>query len=68
MAMQNFIQNFVREKAGAWACTEPAELVLPGGRRIQVAPGTRFTLGTTFMGIDLARMLDEEYDQQRRAR
>ena len=64
--MQNFIRNFVREKAGAWACTEPAEVVLSGGRRIQVAPGTRFTLGTTFMGIDLARLLDEQYERDSR--
>jgi hypothetical protein len=65
--MQNFIQNFVREQAGAWACATSAELVLPGGRRIQVAPGTRFTLGTTFMGVDVARLLDEQYERDSRS-
>ena len=65
---QNFIRNFVREKQGCWACIEPAEMTLPGGRRIQVAPGTRFTLGTMFMGIDLARMLDETYESDRGSR
>jgi len=27
------------------------------------APGTRFTIGTKFMNVDLARMLDEEYSR-----
>ena len=62
--MQNFVGKFVREKQGCWACVEAAELTLPGGRRIQVAVGTRFTLGTTFMGIDLARLLDEHYERE----
>jgi hypothetical protein len=42
---------------------EPATLDLPTGR-IQVAPGTRFTRGTTFMGIDLAKLLDEFHDSR----
>jgi hypothetical protein len=41
---------------------EPATLDLPGGR-IHVAPGSRFTLGTSFMGIDLAKLLDEAHEQ-----
>jgi len=36
---------------------EPAAIDLPTGR-IQVAPGTRFTAGTTFMGVDVAKLLD----------
>ena len=63
--MQNFMRNFVRENEGCWTCVEAAEMTLAGGRRIQVAPGTRFTLGTMFMGIDLARMLDETYERDR---
>jgi hypothetical protein len=43
---------------------EPASLDLPSGR-IQVAPGTRFTRGTMFMGIDLAAMLDEHFEKTR---
>jgi hypothetical protein len=41
---------------------EPATLDLPSGR-IQVAPGSRFTRGTTFMGIDLAAILDEYHEK-----
>ena len=62
--MQNFITHFKRESNGAWTCLEPAELLLPGGR-IQVTPGSRFLRGTTFMGIDLAALLDEQYDKGR---
>jgi hypothetical protein len=29
----------------------------------QIAIGTRLTLGTAFMNVDLARMLDEHYSK-----
>jgi hypothetical protein len=45
-------------------CVKPTELVLPGGR-IQVASGTRFTPGTRFMGVDLARLLEDGTTKQR---
>jgi hypothetical protein len=49
-----------------WTCVEAATLEIEG-RRIQVAPGTRLAKGDTFMGVDLARMLDEQaaHDQAR---
>jgi hypothetical protein len=60
LAMQEFARRFVREHNGAWLCVEAAELTLPSGR-IQVAIGTRFTTGTRFMGVDVARLLEEHY-------
>ena len=59
--MQNFAKSFVRDEDGAWLCIEPATLDLPTGR-IQVAVGTRFTAGTRFMGVDLARLLEDRKD------
>lgn len=61
--MREFIRHFIREQHGTWRCVEAAEFKLDGGR-MQVAPGTRFTRGTTFMGIDLAARLDAEYEHQ----
>jgi hypothetical protein len=61
--MHRFIRYFRREGTGVWVCIEACELILPQGR-IQVAPGTRFTLGTTFMNVELAAMLDVEYERQ----
>jgi len=58
--VDGFTKHFVREGEGRWRCVEPVELPLDGGR-IQVAPGTRFTRGTRFMGVDLAEMLDEHH-------
>ena len=65
--MEKFIKHFVREGRGVWACVEPAEFNLPGGR-IQVTPGSRFVHGTRFMGVDLAELLEEQHlkDLQRR--
>jgi hypothetical protein len=60
MAMHNFLANFKREGDGSWLCVSPAELLLESGR-IQVAPGSRFTRGTRFMGVDLAELLDAQY-------
>jgi hypothetical protein len=63
--VQSFYRSFVREEDGAWRCIATAELQLPGGR-IQVAVGTRFTRGARYMGIDVARLL-EEYERYRPA-
>jgi len=57
--VKNFIRHFARDADGAWLCLEPAELDLPSGR-IEVTPGSKFTRGTTFMGVDLAKLLDEQ--------
>ena len=61
--MDGFIKHFARDPYGAWLCIEPATLQLPQGR-IQVAPGTKFTRGTKFMNVDLAELLEEEYQRQ----
>ena len=63
--MHKFIKHFVREAPGVWTCTEPAELLLPQGR-IQVTAGTRFTFGSKFMGVELARLLEEQHELDRR--
>lgn len=63
--MQQFIKCFRRESGGIWMCISPATLDLPQGR-IQVAAGTRIVIGTKFMNVELARMLDEEYSRQMR--
>jgi hypothetical protein len=57
--MGEFITSFRREPDGSWVCVRPAETLLQGGR-IQVAPGSRFTRGTRFMGVDLAEYLDQQ--------
>ena len=64
--MQQFIKQFRRDGAGVWVCVEPATVDLPQGR-IQAAPGTRFIVGTKFMNVDVARLLDEEYSRERAA-
>ena len=39
----------------------------PDGR-VQVASGTRFTRGTLFMGLEIARLLDEQEEKDRAKR
>jgi hypothetical protein len=57
--MQRFRTNFVREREGVWRCSTPTTLLLPNGHKIEVAPGTVLTRGTSFMGVEIARLLDE---------
>lgn len=64
--MENFIKHFRREGAGVWVCETPATVVLPQGR-VQVTAGSRFTLGTTFMNVELASILEAEYQRQQRS-
>lgn len=61
--MHQFIKHFRREGAGVWVCIAPATLDLPQGR-VQVTAGSRFTLGTRFMNVELASMLEAEYERQ----
>lgn len=63
--MQDFIKHCVREDQGVWICVEPAEFQLPQGR-IQIAAGTRFTVGSSFMGIAMAEALEEQYQKNQR--
>ena len=63
--MDRFIKHFIREAPGVWKCIEPADLLLPQGR-VQVTAGTRFTPGSKFMGVELARRLEEHYELNRR--
>ncbi len=65
--MQDFIKHFVRTPAGEWVCVAPVELQTPSGR-VQVASGTRFTRDSTFMGVEIARMLDEQEEKDRAKR
>jgi len=61
--VSGFIRSFARLEDGSWLCIRPAEWDSPWGR-IQVTQGARFTPGTTFMGIDLAQVLDEAAAEQ----
>lgn len=56
--VDELLKAFRREPSGTWVCVEPTTFEGPNGR-IQVAPGTAFTPGSTFMGADLAKWLDE---------
>jgi len=61
--MQQFIRHFRRDPLGIWICISDAELLLPEGR-IQVTVGSRFAKGTKFMNVDLASLLEAEYEKQ----
>jgi hypothetical protein len=62
--MHDFIKHFRRESTGAWVCIEAVTLQGPEGQ-VQVAPGSRFPLGTTFMNLELASLLEAEHQRRK---
>jgi hypothetical protein len=57
--VEDFFDSFARDSNGVWTCLVAATIEHPKGR-IQVTPGSRFSPGTNFMGVDLAAWLDEQ--------
>jgi hypothetical protein len=49
---------FRRTEEGIWICVAAVTIDHPRGR-IQVTPGSSFTCGTNFMGVDLAAWLEQ---------
>ena len=45
-----------------WLCLSSASVDLPQGR-VQVAAGSRFTRGMKFMNVELAALLDAQYQK-----
>ena len=57
--MPSFISFFVRYADGSWRCIVANELQSPLGR-MQITEGSRFSPGKSFMGVDVAKWLDEQ--------
>jgi hypothetical protein len=58
-----FVSHFCRNADASWTCTSAATVETPKGR-IQVTQGSRFYPGTSFMGFDLARWLEQELGER----
>jgi hypothetical protein len=54
------MKAFRHDPDGSWVCIEQVTFDGPNGRRIQVIPGVTFRLGTVFMGVDVAKWLNEQ--------
>jgi hypothetical protein len=63
--MRNILDSFIRDPDGKWRCVTPADLQLPEGR-VQVVPGLVVARGRRFMNVDLAKLLDERYEEDPR--
>jgi hypothetical protein len=58
MAEGDVRDAFWRNEDGSWICIDPITIEHPNGR-MQVSPGTTLRRGVPYMGIDLAKWLDE---------
>jgi hypothetical protein len=58
MTEAQFLNRFQRQSNGNWSCTKPIKVNGPSGP-IMINEGTLFSPGALFMGLDLARELDQ---------
>ena len=58
MTEVEFLNRFQRQPNGVWACTKPIKIDGPN-RPIIIGQGTSFEPGASFMGLDLAKELDQ---------
>ena len=58
--VENLGLAFQRNADGSWTCLKPTTLEGPNGR-IQVSEGSTYRRGMLFMGIELAKWLDEQF-------
>ena len=56
--------SFVRGSDGRWTCIEAVTLNY-SARAIQFRPGTTWGPGDTFMGVKVAKLLDDLLDTRR---
>jgi hypothetical protein len=58
MTEVDFLNRFQRQANGVWVCTKPIKIDGPSGLVI-IGQGTSFSPGILFMGLDLAKELDQ---------
>jgi hypothetical protein len=58
MTEVQFLNRFKRQPNGEWACTKPIRVNGPSGP-VMINEGTSFSPGALFLGLDLAKELDQ---------
>jgi len=64
MTEVQFLNRFHRQSNGEWACTKPIKVNGPSGP-VLIDEGTSFSPGALFMGLDLAKELDQMAEKHR---
>ena len=64
MTEEEFLKRFQRQPDGAWACVKALKIAGPN-EPVTIGQGTRFGPGALFMGLDLAKELDQMAAKQR---
>ena len=64
MTEAEFLKRFQRQPDGAWACVKALKVDGPNGP-VTIGQGTGFSPGALFMGLDLAKELDQMAAKQR---
>jgi hypothetical protein len=63
LANVDLVNHFERIASGKWTCIKQIDFATTRGR-VHIAPGTTFTVGTNLFGIDMAFLLEREYERR----
>ena len=63
LAKVNLSEYFERIENGKWTCIKQIGFNTKRGR-IDIGSGSTFTVGTNFMGVDLAFVLETQYQRR----
>ena len=64
MTEVQFLDRFCRQPNGQWACTKPIKVNGPSGP-VMIDEGASFPPGALFLGLDLAKELDQMAEKHR---
>ncbi|HOW55588.1 MAG TPA: hypothetical protein PLR60_13160 [Syntrophorhabdaceae bacterium] len=53
------IDEYEKKPDGSWVCVKNSDVTTKTGKVIRIAPGTAFSKGRTFLGLDIAEALDK---------
>jgi len=56
---QEICSAFQKNSDGSWSSVKSVTITSPQGGQIQIGPGMTFRAGVLFMGLDLAKYLDQ---------
>jgi hypothetical protein len=64
MTEVEFLKRFQRQSNGVWACTKPIKIDGPKGPMV-ISQGASFGPGFLFMGLDIAKELEQMASKHR---
>jgi hypothetical protein len=53
------LDEYEKKSDGSWVCVKNSDITCKSGRIVRIAPGTTFTKGRIFLGMDVVEALEK---------